>query len=117
MMRSHTCRTRCAAQPAWLSSNPGLTLLAFIFIAGAALFTLGTFMGRREAAAQTPDPSVTLSWSLGDLETRIDQIERLAMVGQPWCVEELRTLLTDTDERVRNAAEDAILVIQARGIQ
>jgi hypothetical protein len=95
-----------------LSSNPALTLLVVVFIAGALLFALGTFMIRREAQAQTPiaeaDPVL-------DIETRIDHIERLAMVAQPWCIAELRALLSDEDERVRNAAEDALLMIAARG--
>jgi hypothetical protein len=98
-----------------LSSNPGLTLLVFVFITGAILFALGTFMLRREAHAQTPASSVLQSVSNEDIEARIDQIERLAMVGQPWCVEELRALLTDSDERVHDAAENALLVIGTRG--
>ena len=82
-----------------------------MFIAGALLFALGTFLVRREAQSLTPmAPELMV-----DIETRIDHIERLAMVGQPWCVEELRVMLGDADERVRNAAEDALLVIQARG--
>ena len=87
-----------------LSNNPGLLALVVVFIAGALLFALGTFMVRREKQAQTP--TVLL---------RLDQIERLALVGQPWCVEQLeREFLTDRDVDVRNAAEDALVVIRAR---
>jgi len=88
-----------------LSNNPGLLALVVVFIAGALLFALGTFMVRREKQAQTP--TVLL---------RLDQIERLALVGQPWCVEQLeREFVTDRDVDVRNAAEDALVVIRARG--
>ncbi len=88
-----------------LSNNPGLLALVVVFIAGALLFALGTFMVRREK--QAPSPSVVV---------RIDQSERLALVGQPWCVEQLeREFLTDRAAEVRNAAEDALVVIRARG--
>lgn len=75
-------------------------------------------MVRREAEAQTPavEEDVVRVFSPEDLEVRLDQIERLAMVGQPWCAEQLqREFLHDADERVRNAAEDALMVIAARG--
>jgi len=73
-------------------------------------------MVRRERQAQTPVVE-SLPEPVVDFETRIDQIERLAMVGQPWCVQQLqREFLDDADERVRNAAEDALLVIAARRI-
>lgn len=109
---------RCAAPPVSLSNNALAPVLGVIFAAGALLFALGTIMVRRESQAQTPVPDAVIPClSRDDLETRIDQIERLTMVGQPWCVEQLeREFLTDADERVRGAAEDALLVIAARGV-
>ena len=51
-----------------------------------------------------------LSWEL-----RIDIIERLALVAQPWCVDLLaRALQEEIDPAVRDAAERALLVIAAR---
>lgn len=85
-----------------------------MFITGALLFALGTLMVRREARTQTQEQHLILSSSKDSLEQRIDHIERLAMVGQPWCIDELRVMLSDSDERVRNASEDALLVIAAR---
>jgi len=111
MSRSRTYSMRCAAPPALLSNSPGLLALVVVFITGGLLFALGTFMVRREARAQTP----VVEQTVVDLDARLDAIERLAMVGQPWCVEQLeREFLSDSDERVRNAAEDALLVIAAR---
>jgi len=84
------------------------------------LFALGTFLVRREREAQaplvTPSPSTELKTGSADIEIRLDQIERLAMVGEPWCIYELKeNYFNDPDERIRNAAEDAMLVIRARG--
>ena len=75
-----------------------------------------------ERLSKAPDlviPSVGAAGVEGqsaDIALRLDMIERLVIVGQPWCIEELeRNFLTDPDERLRNAAEDAILVIKTRG--
>jgi hypothetical protein len=64
-----------------------------------------------------PGPSAIAGQALSkdELERRIDYIDRLVMVGQPWCVEELeRDFLSDADERVREAAEMALLAVRAR---
>ncbi len=100
-----------------LSSSPALLALLVVFVVGALLFALGTYMVRREAQAQTPvvDTTAAQIVSQADLELRLDQIERLAMVGQPWCAEQLqREFINDSDERVRDAAENALMVIAAR---
>lgn len=116
-MRSRRCSTLSAPPPALLSNNPILVALIVVLLVGALLFALGTWLVRREAAAQiaqpaevpeveTPEPSP---------ELRIDEVERLAIVGQPWCIERLeREFLTDSDARIRYAAENALLVIRAR---
>ena len=58
---------------------------------------------------------VTLSLSKGALDLRLDYVERLALVGQPWCVAELETLrASDPDPHVREAADAAIIVIGSR---
>jgi hypothetical protein len=74
-----------------------------MFLSGAALFALGTYMLR-------PHRAVT-----EDLDVQIDYVERLAMVGQPWCIDELEALRASAfDPRVRDAAEAALLVILSR---
>ena len=112
--------TRCAPPHALPSSSSLLPILGIVFCVGALLFALGSWMLRREAQAQRevasrgPDPDVTVSSDV-DVEIERDRIERLAMVGQPWCAIELQTIVdTASDEQLRNMAEDALLVIAAR---
>ncbi len=51
-----------------------------------------------------------------DEPTRMDMIERLAIVGQPWCVLALvQARAEDDDAQIREAADAALLVIGARG--
>jgi hypothetical protein len=93
------------------SNRAGLIFLVAIFVLGAILFALGTLLVRRERLARE-DTTPILSQ-----EDRLDMIERLVMVGQPWCVEELRAILErDPDPLVRDAAESALLVIGSRGV-
>jgi hypothetical protein len=48
-------------------------------------------------------------------ELRVDMIERLAMIGEPWCAELLeRARDSDPDVVVRDAADNALIVIAAR---
>jgi hypothetical protein len=104
-----------------LSINSAYLLLGVAFLVGVLLVALGSWLIRREKArAVIPSvvegPPLTHSPPEEVFELVIDQIERLAMVGQPWCVEQLeRDFLHADDARVRNAAEDAIIVIRARG--
>ncbi len=50
-----------------------------------------------------------------DEPTRMDMIERLAIVGQPWCVQALvQARAEDDDAQIREAADAALLVIGAR---
>jgi hypothetical protein len=82
-----------------------------MFVVGAIFFALGTLLVRRERLARedaTPQLSV---------EDRLDVIERLVIVGQPWCREELEGIRDrDSDPLVRDAAEAALLVIGSRSV-
>jgi hypothetical protein len=70
-------------------------LLAGVFVAGAVLFGLGNRMTARARKASSngvlwtqavaPAGASTL-----DLAMRVDMIERLALLGEPWCVEILK---------------------------
>ena len=117
MLRSRRCSRHCARPCASQPINTGISVLLVCVVVGGALFLLGTWMVRREAQAQT---EVAREFAVPErapeeLELQLDQIERLAMVGQPWCIEKLEAeFLHDSDVRVRNAAEDALLVIRAR---
>ena len=121
MQLSHRSSKRSAPRRALLSNNSAYILLGVVALVGALLYGIGTWLVRRERALVIPiEPSQTdknvetVSDDVFALD--MDQIERLALVGQPWCVEQLeRDFLHDKDERVRNAAEDAIIVIRARG--
>ncbi len=48
-------------------------------------------------------------------DVRLDTIERLTIVGEPWCVPILERARTeDVDEALREAADAALIVIGAR---
>jgi hypothetical protein len=91
------------------SNRTALIFFVALFVLGAILFALGTLLVRRERIARE---AATPSMSQAD---RLDMIERLVMVGQPWCVDELRAILNnDPDPAVRDAADAALLVIGSR---
>jgi len=102
-----------------LSSNALANVLLALFIVGALVFVLGTMLAReREArtieAQPAPSPETKAEPAL-DVGGRLDLIERLVMVGQPWCIEQLDTLRRDDpDESVREAADAALMVIGSR---
>jgi hypothetical protein len=90
------------------SNRAGLIFFVALFIAGAILFAIGTLLIRRDRSVREQEamPSVD----------RLEMIERLVMVDQPWCVDELHRIATsDSDPVVREAAEAALLVIGSRG--
>jgi hypothetical protein len=91
------------------SNRTGLIFLVAVFVLGAIIFALGTLLVRRERLArESAVPSMSQ-------EDRLDMIERLVMVGQPWCADELRAILNnDPDPAVRDAADAALLVIASR---
>lgn len=85
-----------------LQSNALAVILAVLLLVGAVLWTVGAMVVRR-ADKQN------------ELDFRLDMVERLMLVGQPWCVTDLEKIRTeDTDERIRDAAEAALLVISSR---
>jgi hypothetical protein len=114
------------------SSSPGAIVLAVVFTIGAVFFALGSWMIRRERAAKLAmpvleaPPAAAPAWDgwareIGGVDepvdrwTRLDMIERLAIVGEPWCVETLeRAREEDSDASIRDAADSALLVIGAR---
>lgn len=121
MNRSQQFLKRCAAPLTLLSNNPAFGTFAALFLLGAALFVLGTWLARRPRAAQPlPEPAITWTREVAGAEAltwelRMDLIERLAIVAQPWCVDLLTLALKEeTDTVVRDAAERALLVIGAR---
>ena len=100
-----------------LSNNPVSLVLIIIGIAGAILFIIGTLIARERKAhvAEIPAPTPVSTQPAVDVETRLDLIERLVIVGQSWCVDQLNTIRdTDPDESVREAADAALMVIGSR---
>jgi hypothetical protein len=77
-----------------LSSNPGALVLIVVFCIGAIFFAIGSFIIRRE---------------------RIERVEALLAIGDDASVREL-TALRDraASQRLRDAADDALLVIASR---
>jgi hypothetical protein len=100
-----------------LSNSPVTVAFVIVGIAGAILFIIGSLINR-ERAARLAEANPALETALEpavDVATRIDLVERLAMVGQPWCVQQLNTIRdTDPDESVREAADAALTVIGSR---
>jgi hypothetical protein len=85
-----------------LSSNPLAVILAVLFLAGAVFYFAGGMIARR---ADRRDA----------IELRVDMVERLLIVGQPWCVEDLKRMRAeDEDALVRDAADAALIAITAR---
>ena len=111
------------------TNHLGVFVLA-LFVAGAILFVVGTMMRREREVPETvletaaPPPALAAADDVRtepepeiSLELRIDMVERLAIVGEPWCVEELeRIRRDDPDEMVRDAADNALLVIASRPV-
>ena len=122
MSRLRRCSTRCAAPLTLLSSNPALEIFTALFLVGAALFAAGTWLTRRQLPQTAAPPATAITWTQAvsgtdslPWELRLDLIERLAIVGQPWCADMLTLALAEeTDAVVLDAAERALLVIQAR---
>ncbi len=101
-----------------LSSNPLANVLLALFVIGALLFVIGALLrrGRATHAIEAPsrEPQEQTEPSL-DVAGRFDLVERLVMVGEPWCIDQLGTLRRDDpDESVREAADAALMVIAAR---
>jgi hypothetical protein len=89
------------------SNRAGHIFFVALFVAGAILFAIGTLLVRRDRLVREQEAIPTAD--------RLDMIERLVMVGQPWCIDELRKIAgNDPDAIVRDAAEAAVMVIGSR---
>jgi hypothetical protein len=85
-----------------LSNSPLAVILALLFLLGALFYFAGAMIGRRAGEREK-------------IEVRIDMVERLMLVGQPWCVEDLEKMRAeDEDASVRDAADAALIAIHAR---
>jgi hypothetical protein len=89
--------------------------LAVAFAAGVVLFGAGTWLVARSRGANAPGP---LQWTqaLGvpageplDVAARLDMVERLALVGQPWCADLLRAAAREERDPAMRAAIAAAL--------
>lgn len=92
-----------------LLSNPGFTL-ALVFLIGVALYAIGVALPGRIQAPPAPWP-LRLDDSAVELdkEAKIGLIERLGLVGLPWCEEILLQAETEeNDAAVRRAIAFAL---------
>jgi hypothetical protein len=117
-----------------LSNNPAFLILAIVFTIGAVMFAVGSVLVRRTRYGPQPETIQLLEplilpelsprpWTadlagnddVPSLDVRVDMVERLAMIGEPWCTQTLeRALAQDPDANVRDAADNALIVIAAR---
>jgi hypothetical protein len=104
-----------------LSSSSPYVVFGFVFTVGAASFVAGSLLLR--AAKDEPPPVAVSDWTTDvigddrrlDAAERVDIVERLAMIGQPWCIDTLEAALAqERDAQVRDAVERALLVMRAR---
>lgn len=83
-MRWTTFSKRCAAPRTLPSINPALAL-AVVFVLGLVLFALGMALPAKQSAyipwtQRVDDSALNL-----DDRSRIELIERLGIIGAPWC--------------------------------
>ena len=89
------------------------------------LFALGSWMARRTPGATVapapapPAPPWTREVAPSDepltVAQRFEVIERLALVGAPWCIRALEDAVDrESEPELRDAAERALLVIACR---
>ena len=73
--------------------------LALIFAIGAALYAIGLALPGRVGAPVAPWPLRIDDGALDlDTDAKIELIERLGLVGAPWCEEILRQADTEENE-------------------
>ncbi|HUZ50397.1 MAG TPA: hypothetical protein VMW12_11795 [Candidatus Dormibacteraeota bacterium] len=122
-----------------MAGSPYL-ILALLLVAGAALYGLGTLLVRSAnseapiepgaqaeagsaagTGASAPSTARAVSWTslvtgtddALDSATRTDMIERLALVGEPWCIAAIKAAAeTDDDAPVRDAAGRALRALR-----
>jgi hypothetical protein len=95
-----------------LSSSETIGLFGIIFVIGAIMFGIGNRLLRGR------DDQRVLAWTLAlgappdqplDVETRLDVVERLALLHEPWCIDALRAAsLEERDEAVAAAIRRAL---------
>ena len=105
-MRSARCSTRCARLPELPSTNFDIAV-AVAFAIGLLLFGISTAMLRKPPAAPTfPKWPQLIDESLvaADRQLRLDIIERLSIVAQPWCEDVLRQAIEQEDDAVVKSA-------------
>lgn len=114
-MHSVRCSTRCARQFRLLSNNLYFWLF-LLLAAGVVLYGAGTFLlraldRRPEHGAKSPAWPTLIDETLGtaDAQTRLDLIERLALVPSPWSTTVLNTARDEErDPQVRSAIDAAL---------
>lgn len=90
-----------------LSNNSGATILLVVFLVGALFFALGTVLVRRERREKPAPERAPESF---------ERIDQLLVAGDATSVRELERLrATAESTEVREAAEDALIVIASRG--
>lgn len=117
-MRLARCSTRCAPQLTLPASWD--IAIAVAFVVGLLLYGIGTSM-LRSTREPTPvivtDQPSLVTWpclvdeSLSDAgpDLRLDLVERLSIIGQPWCVEILKqALVQENDASVKDAVGAAL---------
>jgi hypothetical protein len=98
---------RCAARRRLLSNNSGATILLVVFLVGALFFALGTVLVRRERRAGPAPQRASESF---------ERIDHLLTLGDATSVHELERLRDSArSTEIRDAAEDALIVISSRG--
>jgi len=108
-MRSARCSTRCARLPELPSTSFDIAV-AVAFAVGLLLFGISTAMLRKPAAAYPKWPQlIDESLVAADRQLRLDIIERLSIVAQPWCEDVLRQAIEQEDDAaVKSAAASAL---------
>lgn len=106
-MRSARCSTLCARLPELPSTSFDIAV-AVAFAVGLLLFGISTAMLRKPAVANPSWPQlIDESLVSADRQLRLDIIERLSIVAQPWCEDVLRQAIEQEDDAV---VKNAILV-------
>ncbi|MBV8490454.1 MAG: hypothetical protein JO199_07995 [Candidatus Eremiobacteraeota bacterium] len=110
-------------------TSSGYVVLGIIFVGGAGLFALGTLIVARvrerawkssyAAPSHTlPSSAEAMRWTealgappgeLLEVADRVDMIERLAILGEPWCKDVLHDAAREERDPVVIAAVDEAL--------
>lgn len=117
-MRSARCSTRYARLPELPSTSFDIAV-AVAFAVGLLLFGISTAMLRKPAASVPTWPRlIDDSLIAADRQLRLDIIERLSIVAQPWCEDVLRQAVEQEDDAVvKSAAVSALEATRAASTQ